>query len=100
MENVVAQMLKAAGNDLYYYSETEDRMEIDFVTTKDIITSRKNIVPIEVKSGKNYLARSLEKFQKKYNQQVGKAIILHDGDLAIDDENKTIYLPVYMAGLI
>ncbi len=100
MENVVAQMLKAGGNDLYFYSETEDRMEIDFITTKDVITSRKNIVPIEVKSGKNYLARSLEKFQKKYGQQVGKAIILHDGDLAVNDENKTIYLPVYMAGLI
>lgn len=100
MENVVAQMLKAAGNDLYYYSETENRMEIDFVTTKDMITSRKNILPIEVKSGKNYLARSLEKFQKKYAQQVGQAIVLHDSDVFVDQENKTTYLPVYMAGLI
>ena len=100
MENVVAQILKAAGNDLYYYSETEDRMEIDFVTTKSIITSRKNIIPIEVKSGKHYLARSLEKFRNKYPQQIEKSIILHDGDVSVDNETNTIYLPVYMAGLI
>ncbi len=100
MENVVAQMLKATGNDLYYYSETEDRMEIDFVTTKSIITSRKNIIPIEVKSGKHYLARSLEKFRNKYPQQIEKSIILHDGNVSVDNETNTIYLPVYMAGLI
>ena len=100
MENIVAQMLKATGNDLYYYSETEDRMEIDFVTTKSIITSRKNIIPIEVKSGKHYLARSLEKFRNKYPQQIEKSIILHDGDVSVDNETNTIYLPVYMAGLI
>lgn len=100
LENAVAQMLKAAGTDLYYYSETENRMEIDFVTTKNRITSKHNIIPIEVKSGKKYLVRSLDKFQKKYNDQLDTAFILHDGMLSVDRENKRIYLPVYMAGLL
>lgn len=98
MENAVAQMLTAAGHELYYYSETEDRMEIDFLLTKGKLTSRKNIAPVEVKSGKKYLVNSLDKYRKKYTQQVGEAIVLHDGD--IKEEDEVVYLPVYMAGLL
>ena len=98
MENAVAQMLAAAGHDLYFYSETEDRMEIDFLLTKNKLTSRKNIIPIEVKSGKRYLTNSLDKYRKKYSQQINKAYVLHDGDLKEEDE--VTYLPVYMAGLL
>lgn len=58
MENIVAQMLKARGNKLYFYSKSSredpsERMEIDFLITKSSITSRHNIIPIEVKSTKN-----------------------------------------------
>ena len=98
MENAIAQMLTASNHDLYYYSETEDRMEIDFLLTKNKLTSRKNIVPIEVKSGKHYLANSLEKYRTKYAQQIGTPIILHDGD--VKEEDGVLYLPVYMAGLL
>ena len=59
VENIVAQMLRASGHRLYFYSNNsrtlvEDRMEIDFLIAKPIITSRHNISPIEVKSGKRY----------------------------------------------
>ncbi|MBR2588753.1 ATP-binding protein [Candidatus Saccharibacteria bacterium] len=100
MENVVAQMLASAGHKLFYYAETEDRMEIDFLTVKSQITSRHNILPIEVKSGKKYLANSLNKFTSKFSQQVGMAYILHDGDLEVDSDAKITYLPVYMAELL
>lgn len=98
MENAVAQMLVAAGHDLYYYSETEDRMEVDFLLTKNKLTSRKNIIPIEVKSGKKYLVNSLDKYRKKYSQQIGEAYVLHDGDLT--EKDGVTYLPIYMAGLL
>lgn len=98
MENAVAQMLVAAGHELYYYAESEDRMEIDFLLTKNKLTSRKNIIPIEVKSGKRYLTSSLDKFRKKFSQQVGEAYVLHDGDFETKDG--VTYLPVYMAGLL
>lgn len=98
VENAIAQMLTAAGHPLFYFADTTDRMEIDFLLTKNSITSRKNIIPIEVKSGKHYLANSLNKFRQKFPQQIEKSIILYDGD--IKEEDNVIYLPLYMAGLL
>lgn len=98
MENVVAQMLTAAGHDLYYYSETEDRMEVDFLLTKNQLTSRKNILAIEVKSGKGFSTTSLDKYCDKFSSHVGGAYVLYDGDLA--EKDGVMYLPVYLAGLL
>lgn len=98
MENVVAQMLVAAQHDLYYYAETEDRMEVDFLITKKSLTSRKNIIPIEVKSGKNFSITSLIKYRTKFAQQVEECYVLYDGD--ISEKDGITYLPVYMAGLL
>ncbi|MBR2831047.1 ATP-binding protein [Candidatus Saccharibacteria bacterium] len=98
MENAVAQMLAAAGHKLYYYAETTDRMEVDFLVTKQQITARKNVVAIEVKSGKGYSINSLNKYREKFAQQVGEVVVLHDGDLKVEDG--VTYLPVYMAGLL
>ena len=70
MENLVAQMLRAAGHKLYFYSnnsreEASDRMEVDFLISKSAITSRHNISPIEVKSGRRYAITSLNKMIDK-----------------------------------
>ena len=51
VENLVAQMLTAAGHKLYFYSnpsrdEVSERMEIDFLIAKSKISSRNNISPI------------------------------------------------------
>ena len=40
---------------------------IDFLIAKDKITSKHNVSPIEVKSGKNYTYTSLNKFKAKYS---------------------------------
>ena len=58
MENIVAQMLVTSGKKLYFYfnydkENAENNMEIDFLIAKNKITSRHNVSPIEVKSGKN-----------------------------------------------
>ena len=102
MENVVAEMLKAAGNDLYYYAnsdkDAENRMEVDFLITKSKITSRHNITPIEVKSSTKYTLTSLKKYNNKFHQQLSQSIVLHAGDLIEKDE--ILYLPVYMTGLL
>lgn len=99
MENIVAQMLVASGNSLYFYSNSsrdniQDRMEIDFLIQKSTITSRHNISPIEVKSGKNYTINSLKKFIKKYKNQLDIPYVIHTGDFKIEDG--IVYLPVYM----
>ena len=103
MENIVAQALKAAGHDLFYYSnnsreDAEERMEIDFLLAKSKITSRHNISPIEVKSSKNYTISSIKKFIAKYNQQLDRPIVLHTGNL--EEKDGILYLPVYMTGLL
>ena len=90
IENVVAQMLKANGKKLYYFSknnrkDSKETMEIDFLIDKPKITSKHNIIPIEVKSGKNYTYNSLEKFQAKYKDYVAEPMIIHTDDLK--DEN-------------
>lgn len=103
MENMVAQMLVAAGHRLYFYSSysksrAEDNMEIDFLVSKATPTDRHNVSPIEVKSGKNYTTRSLDKFKKKFGNLLHSQYILHTSDLKVKDG--VIYLPLYMTSLL
>lgn len=95
MENEVAQMLRANGHKLYFYSRSdsshrENHMEIDF-----LITEGKKIAPVEVKSG-NYRAHSsLDKFRKRFSAKIGNSYILYDKDVMIKDG--IVHLPFYMA---
>ena len=73
-------------------------MEIDFLLAKSKITNRHNISPLEVKSGKNYTLSSLNKFRRKYTEQLSEAFVLHTDDLR--EKDGIIYLPVYMAGYL
>ncbi|MBQ0088153.1 MAG: ATP-binding protein [Prevotellaceae bacterium] len=103
VENVVAQMLRAAGNKLFFFSsnnreDADERMEIDFLIQKGVITSRHNIIPIEVKSGRNYTLSSLNKCVKKYAEQITFPTVLHSGDLELKDGVR--FLPLYMTGLL
>lgn len=103
IENLVAQLLSTAGYPLYFYSRyskdnADDRMEIDFLIRKRVVTSKHNISPIEVKSSPQYSLTSLEKFGKKFSNYLGTSYVLHTKDLEIKDG--IIYLPLYMAGLL
>lgn len=103
VENIVAQMLRAAGHKLYFFSNSsrtsaEDRMEIDFLISKPVITSRHNISPIEVKSGQRYTLNSLKKCIAKYGHCLSTPYVLHDKDLKV--ENGIVYLPLYMTPLL
>ena len=103
LENIVAQMLTVSGKKLYFFSRNEredssNTMEIDFLISKDRITSKHNIVPIEVKSGDRYTFSSLNKLIAKYKNYLGEPIIIHTLDLK--EENNILYLPIYMTGLL
>lgn len=103
VENIVAQMLAAGGHKLYFYSNSSRndsgaRMEIDFLIAKSKISSRHNISPIEVKSGKNYTLSSLRKFTAKYGEQTYVPYVLHPGDLK--EQEGIVYLPLYMTPLL
>ena len=102
VENIVAQMLRASGHRLYFYSQysnvAEDRMEIDFLIQKPAISNRHNISPIEVKSSTRYTLTSLGKFVKKYNTQLHVPYVIHYQDLKC--ENGIVFLPIYMTSFL
>lgn len=95
MENVVAQMLRANGHKLYFYSRCdsehrENHMEIDF-----LIAEGKKVSPIEVKSNNYNSHTSLDKFRNKFSSKIGNSYILYSKDVALKDG--IIHLPFYMA---
>ena len=95
MENVVAQMLRCKGHKLYFYSRNdniarENHMQIDF-----LITEKKEISPIEVKSGNFRSHSSLDKFRKKFSGKIGTPYILYTRDVMLSDG--IVHLPLYMA---
>lgn len=96
-ENLVAQMLKSAGNELYYYTfPTENgkhNYEIDFLLSRG-----NKIVPIEVKSSGYKTHKSLDEFCKKYPSRIGERILLYTKDYQKDED--VTCLPVYYAGLL
>lgn len=103
VENIVSQMLAASGHKLYFYAnasrdDTSSRMEIDFLIAKSKATNRHNISPIEVKSSKNYTLSSLNKFRKKFENQLHIPYVLHTSDLK--EENGFLFLPLYMTPLL
>ena len=102
-ENIVAQMLTAAGHKLYFFSrysktDSRDQMEIDFLITKRKITNNHNVCPIEVKSGKRYTYASLEKFIDRYKEELDTPYILHIDDYA--EKYGIRMIPVYMTWLL
>ena len=92
-ENVVAQMLTAKGNNLFYYtmeSETSNHLyEIDFLTSVG-----NKIRPIEVKSGNYRTHKSLDVFCDKFSNRIRDKYIVHTKDYKW--ENGIHYIPVYM----
>lgn len=103
VENIVAQMLRASGHKLYFYStpttnDADNRMEIDFLVAKHKITSRHNISPIEVKSSSRYTLSSLNKCIEKYRNYLSTPFVIHPADLKV--YNGIVYIPLYMTPLL
>ena len=91
-ENLVAQMLSATGNALYYYTfptgKGNKNYEVDFLLSRG-----NKIVPIEVKSSGYKTHKSLDAFCEKYPSRIGERILLYTKDYQKDEA--TICLPVY-----
>ena len=56
-------------------------MELYFLISKNKLTSRHNICPIEVKSNKNYTLTTLRKCIAKYNEQIHISNVIHPQEL-------------------
>ncbi len=101
LENMVAQMLRAAGHGLYFHeylyapdgSEKEKKYEIDFITVK-----KKKICPIEVKSSNYKSHKSFDYLIKKYQLKMEDRYIIYTKDLKY--EEGITYIPIYMSAFI
>ena len=92
-ENAVAQELRAHGFDLYYFCDKKQG-ELDFV-----IEHEKEILPIQVKIGKDYKRHNALKIilsDSFYN--INKAIVFYNGTLKT--KGVITYLPIYMTMFI
>lgn len=97
IENIVAQMLRVSGHDLYFHeylytpagSAKEKKYEIDFITVKN-----KKICPIEVKSSGYTSHKSFDYLVEKYQMKMQDRFIIYTKDLKYQDG--ILYVPIYM----
>lgn len=92
-ENVVAQMLKTAGNELFYYTWAKEggkhNYEIDFLLSRG-----DKICPVEVKSSGYKTHPSLDAFFHKYHSRISHSYLLYTKDLRKD--GSILLLPVFL----
>ena len=88
-ENAVAQSLNAQGYPMFFYNSHKNG-ELDF-----LIEQAMSIVPIEVKSGKDYYVHSaLSKALSNPEYAIQKAYVLSGSNIIQD--GRIIYIPVYL----
>ena len=92
-ENVIAQMLKAAGHELYYYTFPTDsgkhNYEVDF-----LIADEDKVSPVEVKSSGYKAHASLDAFCGKFSARIKNKYLIYTKDMR--KEADMLYMPVYM----
>ena len=92
-ENVVAQMLTAAGNKLFYYtfptSTGKHNYEVDFLLSRG-----NKVCPIEVKSSGYKRHASLDAFCEKFSSRVLQRYLVYTKDFLKDKQ--TLMLPIYL----
>lgn len=92
-ENTIAQILKASGHELYYYTFPTDsgkhNYEVDF-----LIADGDKISPIEVKSSGYKAHASLDAFCKKFSARIKNKYLIYTKDMRKEEDIQ--YIPVYM----
>lgn len=90
-ENVVASELAAHGHKLFYY-DNRHKGEVDYLIDDYDSLS---VVPIEVKSGKDYTVHSaLNTFVKNEDYHIKKAFVLSN-ERTLTTKGKICYVPIY-----
>lgn len=90
-ESVVAQELLAHGHDLFYY-DNKKIGEVDYLVDD---SSSVSVLPIEVKSGKDYKVHSaLDKFLNIKDYGIKQAVVLSN-DRTISQDRGIVYMPIY-----
>ncbi len=106
-ENMIAQMISASGRKLYFYTRYNSKshrndIEIDFLLSSGDKT-RFKVLPIEVKSNKNYSTTSLNIFKDLFKKRIGRSYIIHPKkykDNFKDDKNIICLPPYYVPAFL
>ena len=92
-ENAVAQELNSHGYSMFFFNSHKTG-ELDFLIEQEM-----SVVPLEVKSGKDYYIHSaLTKSMNNPEYDIQKAYVLSNYN--ISSEGNVIYLPIYLAAFI
>lgn len=92
-ENMVAQMLYANGNKLFYYAFPKEAANRNYEI--DFLLARKNkVCPIKIKSSGYKVHSSLDAFHRKFFEKSGQRYLIYTKDLRKDED--IICLPIYM----
>lgn len=90
-ENVVAQSLKISGQKQLFYWTSGNTAEVDFLILQDL-----NIIPLEVKSGKNLKTKSLHFYDNQYHPPH----TLRASPLNIHKSGQFCNVPLYLVELL
>ena len=88
-ENAAAQELRAHGFDLYYFNSRKQG-ELDF-----LVEMGGNILPIEIKSGKDYMKHAaLSTVMANEDYAIPAAYVFQNDNVSVS--GKIVYFPIYM----
>jgi predicted AAA+ superfamily ATPase len=95
-ENAIAQELQAHGHKLFYY-DNRQHGEVDFLVDD---YQNQSVLPIEVKSGKDYRIHSaLDNLMSTKDYHINSGLVLSN-NREVHLEGKILYMPVYYAMFI
>ena len=95
-ENLVAQMLVASGNKLFYHTWPKDEKhyyEVDFLLSRGA-----KLCPVEVKSSGYKAHASLDAFSAKYSNRIKDRYLIYTKDFVREEE--TLYVPAYITSFL
>lgn len=90
-ESVVAQELKSHGNKLFYY-DNRNKGEVDFILDD---YNNLSILPIEVKSGRDYSIHSALNNMISTNEYNVKHAFVLSNERVVKQKDNILYLPIY-----
>ena len=96
-ENLVAQMITAAGRELYYHTWEKEGSthyyEVDF-----LVSDKSKILAFEVKSSGTGKHESIDEFGKKYSSNIKRTYLLSQKD--VESEGTLFKKPFYLTPFI
>jgi len=93
-ENVIAQTLRASGNELFYYTFPTGKNDNHYYEVDFILPRGDKVSPIEVKSSGYKTHASLNAFCEKFSSRIKARYLIYTKDLR--KEGEVLYVPAYM----